>query len=225
MLALVLLNGLIDSFNPCAIGVLLSYLALLLSWRVQRRFFLVFGFFYLLATYATYFLIGLGLLRVFHFFGVHNFFGWVAAAAIFLLGLFNLKEFFLPQWSIPWLSAFFNRCRLPQWRPELTIFSAITLGFLIALCEFPCSGGVYLATVSLLSAQATFWQGILYLLLYNLMFILPLIIIFLSVGNSFIFTRLQKIHRETFSFTKLLMGISMVLTGVLLFIWLIQPIR
>ena len=225
MLYLVFINGLIDSFNPCAIGVLIFYLTLIISFKVARRLFVAFGLFYILATYATYFLIGLGLLKVIHLFGVHNFFGWAAAVLIIILGLFNLKEFFWPMWQIPVLSAFFNRCRIPKWKPEITIISALTLGVLIGLCEFPCSGGIYLATVSLLAVKATFWQGVFYLLLYNLMFVLPLIIIFISTGNRPAFAALQKIHGKTFSWIKLIMGLSMVISGVLLLIWLINTIE
>src|SRR3989338_10080766 len=127
MLYLVIINGLIDSFKPCAIGVLLAYLALILSLKVERKNFISFGLFYILTTYATYFLIGLGILKVMHLFGVHNFFGWLAALVILILGLFNLKEFFWPNWQVPVLSKFFNRCHSPKWRPEATIISAITL--------------------------------------------------------------------------------------------------
>jgi cytochrome c biogenesis protein CcdA len=225
MLYLVLINGLIDSFNPCAIGVLIFYLTLILSLKVSRRLFVTFGLFYILATYATYLLIGLGILKVIHLFGVHDFFGWAAAILIIILGLFNLKEFFLPNWRIPFLSAFFNRCRIPKWKPEITVISALALGVLIGLCEFPCSGGIYLATISLLAVKATFWRGLLYLLLYNLLFVLPLIIIFLSTGNRPVFTALQKIHGKTFSWTKMIMGVSMLVSGVLLLIWLINSIK
>ncbi len=224
MLYLVIINGLIDSFNPCAIGVLLSYLAIALSLRVSRRAFISFGLVYILATYATYFLIGLGILKVMHLFGIHNFFGWIAAIMIILLGLFNLKEFFWPALRIPVLSSFLNRCRMPRWNREITILSALTLGFLIGICEFPCSGGVYLATVGLLSAKATFWQGIVYLSIYNSMFVLPLVVIFLSVGNQFVFSKLQKLQASTFSVIKLIMGLSMLVSGGLLLAWLLAAL-
>src|SRR3990167_1355239 len=136
MLYLVIINGLIDSFNPCAIGVLISNIAVALSLRVRRGVFINFGLFYIFSTYATYFLIGLGILKVTHLFGVHNFFGWVAAALIILLGIFNIKEYFLPNLRIPFLSDFLNRCRRPKWNREISIVSAITLGFLIGICEF-----------------------------------------------------------------------------------------
>ena len=220
MLYLVLVNGLIDSFNPCAVGVLIFYLTLILSLKVNRKLFISFGLFYILATYVTYFLIGLGILRVMHLFGVHDFFGWVAAILILLVGLYNLKDFLWPNWNIPWLSAFLNRCRIPKWKPEITIISALTLGVLVGICEFPCSGGIYLATVSLLSVKATFWKGVAYLLLYNVMFILPLVVLFISISNKPVFNFFQKLHSRTFSITKLAMSIAMIASGILLLIWL-----
>ena len=228
MFYLVLVNGLIDSFNPCAIGVLIFYISLILSLKLQRKTFIRFGLFYIFATYATYFLIGLGLLQVMHLFGIHNFFGWLAAVLVIIVGLHSLKDFIWPGFKIPYLSPFLsrflNRCRIPKWEPRVTVISAITLGVLIGLCEFPCSGGVYLATVSLLSAKNTFWQGVGYLLVYNSMFILPLVALFVSVGNKPVFDYLQKLHTKTVSATRLIMGISMVFSGILLIIWLLQEI-
>lgn len=224
MFYLVLVNGLIDSLNPCAIGVLISYLALMVSLRVERKHFINFGIFYILATYSVYLLIGLGILRVLHLFGVHNFFGWVAAAVILILGLYNIKSFFWPALRIPYLSAFLDKCRIPNWKPSYTIFSALALGFLIGLCEFPCSGGIYLATISLLSAKTTFWRGLLYLLIYNFMFILPLLLIFATFGNNKVFNYLKQLQVKTFSAVKLIMGVSMLVSGALLLVWLIRSL-
>lgn len=222
MLYLVIINGLIDSFNPCAIGVLIFYLTLLVSLKINRRLFISFGIFYILATYATYFLIGLGLLKAMHLFGIHNFFGWAAAVLIIGAGLYNFKEYFLPNWRIPFVSSFLGRCRIPKWKPEITVFSALTLGVLVGLCEFPCSGGIYLATVSLLGAKETFWRGIIYLLIYNTMFVLPLVAIFASVGNQPVFGFIQKLQGKTARLSKLIMALAMIVSGVLLIIWLIQ---
>jgi hypothetical protein len=60
---------------------------------------------------------------------------------------------------------------------------AIITGVLIALFEFLCTGQVYLPTIMVIVAEVPEYQamGVLYLLLYNLMFILPLVIIFGAV--------------------------------------------
>lgn len=221
MLYLVLINGLIDSFNPCAIGVLVLYIALILSLQKWQKTLILFGLFYIIATFTTYFLIGLGILKVVHLFGIHNFFGWLAAIAIIILGLYQLKEYFFPKWSIPVLSSFLNKCRLPKYGQEVTILSALILGVLVGICEFPCSGGIYLATVALLSVKTTFWQGVGYLLLYNLMFILPLVVIFIAASNKYSFKFLKKFQASSAQTVKLIMGLAMLISGILLLIWLI----
>lgn len=225
MVYLVIINGLIDSLNPCAIGVLVFYLALLITFRTKRKLLLIFGLFYILSIYATYLLIGLGLLKTFHLLGVHNFFGWVAAVLVIFLGLYNLKEYFLPNWYIPVISPFLSRCRIPRWDAKISIVSAIILGFLVGLCEFPCSGAIYLATVALLSAKATFLIGLGYLLIYNVMFVLPLVVIFALVGNKKFFAWLEKIQTKGVRIIKLIMGLAMLISGVVLLIWLISALR
>lgn len=221
MLALVVVNGLIDSFNPCAIGVLLVYVALLLGTNAPRSFILIFGGFYILATYITYFLIGLGILHVIHLFGIPHFFGWVAAILVLGFGLFYLKDYFWPEWRIPLISPFLSSCRMIAWNRKLTLLSAVVLGFLIGVCEFPCSGGIYLGTVALLSLKETFWKGIFYLMVYNLMFIIPLVVIFILATRKEVLAKVRKIQAGTSSKVKLIFGFTMVLLGITLISWLI----
>jgi len=224
MLPLVLVNGLIDSFNPCAVGVLLLYISIILTLGGSRKQLVYFGVFYLVSMYITYFLIGLGILQVFHLFGIHNFFGWVAAVVIFTIGAFQLKEYFLPTLYIPILTPFFGACRVPKWDRKITIFSALALGFLVGLCEFPCSGAIYLATVALLSAKETFLVGIFYLLIYNVMFILPTALIFLVSTRPQVVKSIQSWQVAAHAKIKLIMGLSMVIMSFFLLAWLIQPL-
>ncbi len=224
MLPLVIINGLIDSFNPCAIGVLLLYVSILLGTNSPRKFILAFGGFYILATFVTYFLIGLGILQVVHLFGVPHFFGWVAAFLVLFIGLFYIKDYYWPLWQIPVVSAFLSRCRMVTWNKKLTIFSALALGVLIGLCEFPCSGGIYLATIAMLSLKETFWQGVVYLVIYNTMFILPLVIIFVLATNKAMLIKIKSWQSKTAGKAKLVSGTLMTLLGIGLLMWLILTI-
>lgn len=224
MLPLVLVNGLIDSFNPCAIGVLLLYVSIILTLGASRRQLVAFGVFYLLSMYVTYFLIGLGILHAFHLFGVHNFFGWAAAFLVLVIGLYQLKEYFWPRLYIPLLTPFFGACRVPRWDRKITIISALVLGFFVGLCEFPCTGAIYLATVALLSTQTSFFSGIGYLLIYNLMFILPTALIFLVSTRPQAIKIIQRWQAKIHSQIKLGMGIAMIAMSAILLIWLIQPL-
>lgn len=225
MFYLVIINGLIDALNPCAIGVLIFYLGLLLSLKTERKLLIAFGLFYILSIYVTYLFIGLGLLKSFHLFGVHNFFGWLSVILVLFLGLYNLKEYFLPNLYIPIISPFLSRCRIPRLNTKVGIISAIILGFLVGLCEIPCSGAIYLATVALLAVKQTFLTGLVYLLIYNLMFISPLVFIFVFVGNLKFYHWLQNTQSKTTKIVKLIMGLAMISSSILLFIWLMSSIK
>lgn len=50
-------------------------------------------------------------------------------------------------------------------------------GFLIGLCTVPCSGAVYLGVISLLATQSSRMVGYSYLVLDNVIFIVPLLVI------------------------------------------------
>ena len=200
-------NGLIDSINPCAIGVLIATVAILFALGNYRKQILRFGFFYILTIYITYLLIGLGILKAVHLFGIHSFFGWFSAAVLILMGLWQLRH---------------SACIIPKNTPkEATILGGIIFGFLVGLCEFPCSGGIYLATIGFIGLQETFWSGLSLLMWYNLMFVVPLIAIFALSYNikaaKMISTLVGKFGVKARYFS----AIAMISIGVLLIGWLL----
>lgn len=204
--SLITINGLIDSINPCAIGVLAASVAILFSLGNYRAHILRFGFFYILATYVTYLLIGLGILKAVHLFNIHNFFGWASAIALIFMGFWHLRK---------------SACIIPKKTPkEATILAGITFGFLVGICEFPCSGGIYLATVGLIGIEETFWSGLLYLLWYNLMFVLPLIILFIVAYNLTAARTISRIVGALGTKARYLSCAAMIVIGVLLLTWL-----
>src|SRR5574340_969505 len=52
----------------------------------------------------------------------------------------------------------------------------------ICLCTVPCSGAVYLGVLSLLALQPSALVGYSYLVLYNLIFVLPLVVILIAAS-------------------------------------------
>ena len=61
---------------------------------------------------------------------------------------------------------------------------AFLLGLMVSLFEFPCSGGVYIGIMFLLTSNTSLYEGAMYLILYNLMYIAPLFIVLLVGSNS-----------------------------------------
>ncbi|MFA7304301.1 MAG: cytochrome c biogenesis protein CcdA, partial [Methanoregula sp.] len=98
-----------------------------------------------------------------------------------------------------------------------TLPAAFVLGIFVGIFELPCTGGIYLAILGLVSTQYTLAEGLPYLVLYNLIFVLPLVVILLLVafgldpGQADVW-RVR--HRRVL---RLIVGIAMILLGVFIF--------
>ncbi|MBT6690618.1 hypothetical protein HN903_01530 [archaeon] len=166
--------ALIDSINPCAFGVLLFLMAVLLSMGSAKRA-LRSGMVYTGVIFLVYLAAGFGIMRFASNFlvldGVKIFIGVVILA----MALVEFKDFFfegvgfslaIPKGVKPWLEKYARKG---------TFFSLIILGTLVALVELPCTGGIYLAILSLIANSGM--KGVVYLVIYNFIFVLPLILI------------------------------------------------
>jgi cytochrome c-type biogenesis protein len=215
ILSVVIVSGFIDSFNPCAISLLLIYISLMFTLKKSRKEIFVFGLFYVVSIYITYLLIGLGLLRAGTAF-TFNPISKIVAIIVIIFGLINIKEYFWPGSKFTIRIPLKVRALVSKYAYQATVASAIIVGVLIGLYEFPCSGAIYLAIVGLLSSSGTFWHGLPYLLIYNLMFVLPLIIIFILATNKITtekFINLQEKHGRKLH---LVLAVSMILLGIVL---------
>jgi len=103
-----------------------------------------------------------------------------------------------------------------------TLPAVAVLGVLVGLCEFPCTGGIYVGILGLLSAQTSYWVGFGYLLIYNVMFVLPLVAILFGIGNRRVigqFSRWEVQHKRQL---KLGQGLVMIALGVGIIAWFLQ---
>lgn len=212
------LAGLSDSYNPCSIGVLLISLTILVTLNKRDKIAL-FGISYLTAIFATYFLIGLGMLKAFHIFGVHGFFGYAAGIILIVLALSQLFARYFNHLAIfRWL----NSCHMPgNIRDHLDkgIFGAgVILGFLIGLCTIPCAGGIYLGATALLASSRTYLDGIGGLLFFNLGFILPLILIFYLSSREGVLEIIKRFSVQISRVSLIIIPLIMLAMGLVL-IW------
>ncbi|MDD4520170.1 MAG: cytochrome c biogenesis protein CcdA [Alphaproteobacteria bacterium] len=167
----------VDSINPCAIAVLIILLSALLLQNKKKRA-LMAGLCFTLSVYMAYFLLGLGLIYTISWAGLSGILYNLIGALAILIGLANLKDFF-------WYGKGFVMEIPRSWRPRMkkllngitSPFGAFLMGFVIMLFELPCTGGPYFFVIGLLS-QSMDWGFIIPLLLYyNLVFVLPLLLI------------------------------------------------
>lgn len=217
LLPLVGVSALVDSINPCAFSVLLLTVAFLFSVGRLRSGILKVGGAYILGLFLTYFAIGLGLLHVLHLFNTPHFMARVGAGLLIVLGVINLLGEFFPRFpvrlKIPHAAHHFMATLLDR----ASIPAAFALGILVGLCEFPCTGGPYLMVLGLLHDQTTYTLGLGYLLLYNLIFVLPLVVLLLLASDKTLLGKVQAWQQKERKGMRLWGGIAMVVLGVMIF--------
>ena len=174
-----------------------------------------------LAVFITYLLIGLGIFRFLRalrtFSSVAYSINILISVLAFLLGALSLVDYFrfrrtkdakgiilkLPQsiknriHSI--IGSDFRAEKGDKKRTFLKIiWIALTAGFMVSVLESFCTGQVYLPTIAfVLKIPDRRISALLYLLLYNLAFIAPLIVVFLLGlfgASSNIFSRFMERH-------------------------------
>lgn len=216
-LPVIMISALIDSINPCAISVLFLTITFLFSLGKNRKFVLLSGGVYILAIAVIYTLIGLGALQALSFFNVPNIMAKVGASILLLysaIGLIN--EFFpgfpiklkMPESTHSTLAKVINRGSIPAF---------FLLGSLVALFEFPCTGGPYLFVLTLLHDYANFWKGFWYLIIYNLIFVLPLILILAFATNRVMIEKIDRLRRLETKKARVILLLVLIVFGLIIF--------
>lgn len=192
LLALVVVSGLADGINPCAFAVLLFLIALLYTLQRLRRDILKAGAAYIGAIYLAYLLIGLGLLQAVALPGFPtHFFAKFGGLLVLALGAWNLKDWAWPGRGPTLRMVGHERIGILHRAEKATVPSVFGLGFLVGLCTFPCTGGIYVAVLGLLSVSTTALEGLGYLLLYNVMFVAPLVVILAVASRPALLKRVE----------------------------------
>ncbi len=220
LLPLVLTTGFLDGLNPCAFAVLLFFIAFLFTIRRTTASMWAMGGLYIATIYLAYFLIGLGLMRAILFTNPHLM-GRIGAWLVITLGLINVQDYFFPQLPIHLRISTIAHGTIQEWLRRATFPAAAVGGFLVGLCTFPCSGGIYVAIVGLLAARSTYLQGVGYLGLYNLAFVAPLLITLFAVANRRILHQVRLAEQSSRRRVRLASGLAMVATGVIILVWFV----
>lgn len=220
----VIVAGVVDGINPCAFTVLLLFITALLatlqggeqSLNAVRWRMLGLGSIYIAAIFLTYLALGVGLLKSLDFFTRQHVPARFGALLAILFGLWMLKDYFLPElgWRLQAPGKVGEVAR--QSAKKATIPALIAGGFLIGLCTVPCSGAVYLGVLSLLALQPTALLGYGYLVLYNVVFILPLAAILLAASARPTLNRLAHWNLHHKEWVRLVLGGGVVAMGLLI---------
>ncbi len=245
----VLIAGFVDGLNPCAFATIVFFIAYLtMILKKTKREILLVSITFILGVFVTYLLIGLGLAKLLQLVKGLTF---ISAILYFLIGLFTLilafysfRDFYTvkklergdylkgEQGKVVLQLPVFLRWKIydvieKQTKLKYFIFFAFVTGMIVSVLELFCTGQVYLPTIMyIIQTTGIRYQasGISYLLLYSLMFILPLVIIFILVYFGMSSEKIEFFGRKHIATVKFLTGLVFLFLSLSMFFILIKLI-
>lgn len=228
----ILAAGLIDGVNPCAFATivfLIAYLTMIVKRR--RKEILFTGISFTLGIFLAYLLIGLGLLKALQVLKgitlVSKLLYPAIGGLVFILAIYNFKDYLaikrgkfgeitlqLPRF----LKLGIHKVIREQTRIKYFVILAFITGIIISILELFCTGQVYLPTIMyILGIPGLKVKALFYLILYALMFIVPLAVIFLLVYFGMTSKGLETFGRRHASTVKFLMALLFLFFAVFMF--------
>lgn len=187
---IVLAAGLLDGVNPCAFATIIFLLSYLQVARRTPAQILQVGGAFILGVFLTYFMLGFGLaelvsrLQVLR--GFSTALNWALAVVALIIGLLSLRDGIRASrgqagemtLQLPdFLKTRIHKVIRHSARHSRFVVAAFVTGIVIAVLELACTGQVYLPTIVYVM-QTGVISAVGMLLLYNLAFILPLVVVF-----------------------------------------------
>jgi len=237
--------GLIDGINPCAFTVIVFFISFLALQGYRKRQLVIIGASFIFSVFLTYLLIGLGLFGFLYqleaFWQVSKIINFGIGILSIILGLFCVYDLFkfkqtgqtedltlqLPQAVKNRIHAIIGlvyrkkNSRQDEDMRQASVLklaaSALATGFLVSILEAVCTGQVYLPTITfILKTSHLKIEAWGYLVLYNLMFILPLFIIFLFALEGVTSAEFSGFLRRHLALIKILMAVLFFSLGAFL---------
>jgi thiol-disulfide isomerase/thioredoxin len=187
--------GLLDGLNPCAFTTIIFFVSYLAAMERKGREILLVGAAFTGAVFLAYLLVGAGVLSFVHSLAVVHTLSRVVylgtgvlclvLAVAALYDLYKIRKGKHEEMALK-LPDFLRRRVQRAIREGASVrnyvWAACVTGFVVSLLEFACTGQVYLPTIIFVTGVPELRaNAFLYLVLYNLMFIVPLVVIFLLV--------------------------------------------
>jgi len=211
----IILAAAADSVNPCVFSIFVVLMILSVQTAGKRGGTKV-GLAFIITVYVSYLLLGLGLRAVLS--RLLASYSWIivliGVGAIALGGYEVFSAIITPFKSVlPEPLKRITAERLEEIGSKASVVGAFGLGILLSFTLLPCSWGPYLVTIGLIAGLSAGKQ-ILVLLLYNFIFVLPLIAVLVAINIFGVKIRTLKYWRGTkFPIMKLFAGILLIAVG------------
>jgi len=207
----------IDSINPCAFGVLIFLLAYLTKTAKTKRKLLIHGLTYIFAVFLTYLIAGLILMPIIGNLGRFSVtFYAILGTVVIVAGLLEIKDFFWygKGFSLELIPGASKRVKLYADKISGNRWSAFSLGVFVALVELPCTGAVYVAILSMMALYGVNAQSVVWLIIYNVLFVLPLVVILIAFYKGSKAEQLEFLRKKYRKHMRLAIGLLLIGLGL-----------
>jgi cytochrome c biogenesis protein CcdA len=233
----VLFFGLIDGLNPCAFAVIVFFVSFLAVYGYGRKEMVYVGSAYCLAVFICYVLLGLGVFKAIYLLsGFHlliKIFYWLVAGLCFVFFVFSIydlarykktgkSEGMLLQLPKPFKIAInkvfgkFLRGKNKAGILKMTL-AAFVVGFLVSIIEAVCTGQVYVPVLTFIVKESGLkTKAFFYLLLYNIMFIMPLVAVFILSLAGYKSKSFDGFLKKHLAMIKVILAFVFLLLGLML---------
>ena len=209
-LVALIVGALADGINPCAFTTLVFLISYLSFIGRKGKQLLLSGFLFSLGVFIAYFAAGVGLLEILNQLAALRFISrtmrWLVAVIAGFFGFLNLSDFLALKSGRPerlklglgdHLTQKIHRVIRAE-KQAAGYLSGLWVGAVVGLLELPCTGQVYFPIIMMVRKMSPVRvKAIAYLLLYNFIFILPLLAVFVGAYyglSSQIMTKLVRDH-------------------------------
>lgn len=230
-LGMVAVAGLADGINPCAIASLVFLMSMMRLSRNAGKKLFVLGVSYCVAAFLTYIAIGFGLLRAMHMLApfeiIQRGIEWLMLCVLVVLAALSFHDAYqykhkghsrdvslqLPKRLKRLIHAVMRR----GLQNRSLVLGGCVIGVIVTAVETVCTGQVLVPTLVLIIRESgNPVREIVYLLLYNTMFILPLVAVFILTYSGLTTEALIRWSQKHFVISKYILGIFFISMFVLL---------
>lgn len=233
-LSTVFMAGLIDGVNPCAFATIIFLVSYLTFMGKKSTEILLYGITFTFGVFVAYLLAGMGLMT---FLRELDGFPLVAKGIHLLIILFALSLGIISVYDY----ILYRRGQMAKWKLQLPtamkkkihgiireharsskggLLATFSAGFVIAGCQVICTAQVYLPTIGyIMTIPQLHVHALFNLFLYNIMFIIPLVGVFVSTFFGVTSEKMAFISKGHTGQVKLLTGFLFIsLAGLLFFV-------
>jgi cytochrome c biogenesis protein CcdA len=204
-----------EGLNPCGLLVLALLLVSLMASE-SRRTVLCIGLAYIVAFFAVRLLSGFAIFSVIQLPGLSQTFTLVAAAIALIAGVIQVTDGLSkkqkPLLSIPdskkgLISSYMKKASVP---------AGLVVGALVGIYGMACTAGIYISILGIIYQEPA--RGLLYLFLYNVIVIIPLLIILFLVFFGIPPEKVNSWRDEQKSMLRVMIGVVMIIMGIIILI-------